>query len=359
MNNGRTLDITWGTILKIATAFICFYFIYLMKDILIWLIFALIISVLFNPAINFLQKRKFPRILATILIYVSIFGILGFLIYLMAPVFISEIQQFTQLFPQYFEKVAPPLKGLGIEAFENFEVFTEAFQGWLLRASSSIFNAISAIFGGIFSTVTIFAIAIFLSLEEKGVERAIGLLSPKKSEAYILNLWGRCQSKVSGWFGARILSCIFVGLTAFLACYLFNLKYAASFGFLAGILDIIPIIGPIVAGIIIVIFTALDSWLKALFILIAFILIQQIEGNILTPVLTKKFVGLPPVLVLIALMIGGKFWGILGAILAIPLAGIIYEFIRNFLKKRKESYDSLSTPVPPQESGGTFSSPGR
>ncbi len=348
MNNGRTLDITWGTILKIAAAFLCFYFIYLIRDILIWIIFALIISVLFNPAINFLQKRKFPRVLATILIYVGIFGILGFLIYLISPAFVSEIQQFTQLFSQYFEKVAPPLKGLGIEAFESFELFTEALQGWLLKASSSIFNAISAIFGGIFSTVTIFAIAIFLSLEEKGVERVIGLLSPKKSEAYILTLWGKCQSKISGWFGARILSCIFVGLMAFLACYLFNLKYAVSFGFLAGILDIIPIIGPIVAGAIIVIFTTLDSWLKALFILIVFILIQQIEGNILTPVLTKKFVGLPSVLVLIALMIGGKLWGILGAILAIPLAGIIYEFLRDFLKKRKEGYPS-STILPPSE----------
>ncbi|MEA3505932.1 MAG: AI-2E family transporter, partial [Elusimicrobiota bacterium] len=78
-------------------------------------------------------------------------------------------------------------------------------------------------------------------------------------------------------------------------------------------------------------------WAKALFILIAFVIIQLIEGNVLTPVLTKKFVGLPPVLVLIALMVGGKLWGILGAILAIPLLGLLYEFLRDFLKKRKES----------------------
>ena len=184
-------------------------------------------------------------------------------------------------------------------------------------------------------------------MEEKGVERVIGLLSPRRFEAYVLNLWGKCQGKVSGWFGARVLSCIFVGLMTFLACSIFNIKYATSFGFLAGILDIIPILGPIVAGTIIVIFTALDSWLKALLILIAFILIQQIEGNILTPILTKKFVGLPAVLVLIALMIGGKLWGILGAILAIPLAGILFEFLRDFLKKRKEIEDSASTPPPP------------
>ena len=83
------------------------------------------------------------------------------------------------------------------------------------------------------------------------------------------------------------------------------------------------------------IFTGLDSWTKAVFILIAFTLLQQIEGNIISPILTKKFVGIPAVLVLVALLIGSQLWGILGAILAIPLAGVIFEFLRDFLRKRK------------------------
>ena len=168
------------------------------------------------------------------------------------------------------------------------------------------------------------------------MERAIGILSPKKYEAYILNLWEKSQQKVAKWFGLRILLCLFVGLATFLACYILKIKYAVSFGLLAGVLDIVPIIGPIIAGAIIVVFSALDGWLKVLFVFIAFVLIHQIEGNILTPVLTKKFIGIPTVLVLISLMIGGRLWGILGAVLAIPLAGVIYEFLRDFLKKKKE-----------------------
>jgi len=333
----RVLDISWGTILKIALASLCFYLIYLIRDILIWLIFALIISILFSPAVNFLRKRKVPRVLSTILIYVGVFGIFGSLIYLVAPLFVSEIQQFSQLFPQYFEKIAPPLSGLGIEAFESLENFTKAIEDWLTRASANIFSAITAVFGGIFSTITIFAIAIFLSLEEKGVERVIGVLAPKKYEIYVLNLWEKSQVKISRWFGSRILLCIFVGLLTFVACYVLNIEYAVSFGLLAGILDIIPIIGPIIAGMIIVAFLFLEGlWIKALFILIIFILIQQIEGNILNPILTKKFIGIPAVLVLVALMIGGKLWGILGAVLTIPLFGIIFEFSRDFLRKRKE-----------------------
>jgi len=342
MSDERLLDISWATILKIALAFMGFYLLYVIRNILVWFLFALIISVLFNPAISFFRKIRVSRLSATILVYVGLFSALGFFLYIIIPPFISEIQQFTQLFPQYFEKISPPLKGLGIEAFENFQTFLNSLGNLLVKASSNIFSAITVAFGGIFSTVTIFALAIFLSLEEKGIERIVLLVSPKKYERYILALWEKTQNKVATWFGARILSSISVVLMTFLACKILAIKYAVSFGLLAGILDIVPIIGPIISAVIIIIFTLMDSWLKALFFLIAFIFIQQIEGNILTPILTKKFVGLPPVLVLLSLMVGGELWGILGAILSIPLAGVIYEFLKDFLKKKKEE-EKLTT----------------
>ncbi len=341
MNGEKVLDISWGTILKIAIAFFVFYILFLVRDILVWFVFALIISVLFNPAINFLCRLRLPRVLAVISVYLAIFGILGLVIYWITPVFIAEIQQFQQALPQYFGKIAPPLQALGIEALETFDGFIQMLQEWLVGAAADILSAIFFIFGGIFATITIFTLALFLSLEERGVDRVLGLLSPKKYEALVLSLWQRSQKKVTGWFGARILACIFVGLMTFVACFIFKIEYAVSFGLLAGILNIVPIVGPIITGLIITIFVVLDSWLKALFILIAFIIIQQIENNILTPLLSKKFIGLPPALVLISLLIGGKLWGILGAILAIPLAGILFEFLKEFLQKRKEEKEAV------------------
>jgi len=162
------------------------------------------------------------------------------------------------------------------------------------------------------------------------------LLFAKRHEDVAFSVWEKSQKKISGWFGARVICSIFVGLASFLALKLFKIDYAFSLGLFAGITNIIPILGPLFAGAIITIMVLLEDWFKAIFILIVFILIQQIEGNILNPILNRKFIGLPPVLVLIALIIGGKLWGLLGAVLAIPLAGILFEFIRDFLKKRKE-----------------------
>ena len=333
--NNKILDISWETILKIAVAGLVFYLIYLTRNILIWVIFALIISVLFNPAIDFL-KRFIPRTVAVVFIYVAVFGILGLSVYLIAPIFVSEMRQFSQLIPEYFDKISPPLRGLGIGAFENFETFNGALEKSLADASSSIFSALGVIFGGIFSTVTILAISLFLSLEENGIDKAIKLLSPKRYEALVFSLWEKSQRKVAGWFGARILGSIFVGATTYLACYFLNIEYAVSFGIFAGVLNFVPIAGPVVSGAIMALIVGASAWLKAGFFLVAFVLIQQIEGNVLSPVLTRKFIGLPPALVLIALIAGAKLWGMMGAFLAIPIAGIFFEFIRDFLQRRKE-----------------------
>jgi len=341
MEDERILDISWGTILKIAIVFLGIYILFLIKDILIWILFAFIISILFNPVINLLQKIRIPRVIATLVVYVAVFAVLSFLFYWTIPVFLFEIQDFTQLFPQYFEKLAPPLRGLDIEAFESFETFTQALQDWLVKVSSSIFGAIISIFGGILSMVTIFALAIFFSMEEKEVEQTIKLLVPKKNEAYFLDLWERCQAKTAAWFGTRVLSSVFVGLVSYLTLEIFKINYAFVLGLFSGVMDIVPVLGPIFATILIVLLAALDSWSKALLVLIAFVLIQQIEGNVLTPLLTEKMVGLPAILVLIALLVGGRLWGILGAILIIPLTGIIYEFLRDLLKKRREEKAEL------------------
>jgi predicted PurR-regulated permease PerM len=277
-----------------------------------------------------------PRILGAILVYVCIFGIFGLLIYSLIPSFVSEIQKFTQNFPLYFEKIAPTLKGLKIPAFENLENFSGVIENTLSKAGENIFSALSVIFGGISATFFVISVAFFLSLEERGIERVLAILSPRKYEAYISNLWLRCQKRVSGWFASRILSSLFIGLVCFLVFKLFKIDYSFSLAAFAGLTNFIPILGPVVAGVIIFLMVVMSSLTKALFVLAAFIILQQIEGNLISPILTKKFVGLPPVLVLLSLTVGGTLWGILGAILVIPLAGILYEFLRDFLKKRKE-----------------------
>ena len=341
MDQEKLLDISWRTIAKIFIAVACFYVLYSIRDILIWFIFALTISVLFNPAVSFLQKRKIPRGLAVVLMYVVVFGILSILIYLVVPLFVAEIQAFLESFPEYFEKISPPLQGLGFQAFENIESFLKALGSTLEGMAENIFSVLFSIFGGVFSALFVIVTAIFLSLEEKGVERTLMLLFPKKYEVQVLNVWARCQKKVAGWFGARVLACLFVGLATYIMLLLFNVEYPFTLALFAGAFNFIPYVGPLLTGIILFLIVFPTNLWQGMFVLIAFGLIQQIEGSILSPILMKKFVGLPPALVLISLVVGANLWGLLGAVLAIPLFGILFEFFKEFLERRRNG-DSVT-----------------
>lgn len=337
-NNDETklLDISWSSIIKISVAALALYVIYLIKDLLIWFIFGLIISVLFEPAIDYLNRKGIPRLAAVIVIYLGILSVLGISIYLTLPLLISEIQSFSKIFSHYFELLSPPLTKLGLEAFENLETFFKAINDTLGNAASSIFSGVFAIFGGIFSTIFIISLSVFLSLERNVVEKTLKIIFPESQEDYVMELWNRCRKKVTGWFGIRILAAIFVGLISYAVFLLFNVKYSFSLALMAGVFEIIPILGPAFTAVVAFLLVALESLPKAFFVLIFLILVQEIEGHILTPILSKKFIGVSPALILMALAIGGKLWGILGAILAIPLLGILFEFLKGFLAQRKK-----------------------
>jgi Predicted permease len=180
--NNRAVDISWSAIFKAALALAVGYAIYLAREVLLLALFGLIISVLFNPAIDFLLRLKIPRTAATLSVYFLVLGVLGTMIYLAAPFFMIETQQLGQLFPVYFQKIAPFLSGLGFVIFQSMDAFVAAVRDWFVGASSSIVGSLASVFGGILVTFTVFTIAIFFSLEGKGIEKFIMLAVPKKHE---------------------------------------------------------------------------------------------------------------------------------------------------------------------------------
>lgn len=332
----QTLDISWQTIIKVFLAGFALYILFLARDVVIWFFFALIISLLLDPAVNFLRRMHIPKIVAVVLVYLSIFGALGLIIYLTAPMFAYEIKQFAQDIPEHLEKISPLLKDLEINVAKDFESLTLTLVSQLQESSVSIVRALTVFFGGIASTLLIFVFAFYLSLEEKGPEKFIALLVPQKYEQTVLNLFEKAQFKVSRWFGARILACVFVGIISFVIFLLFGVKYSFILALISGALTFIPFIGPLITALLVLLFVgASSSWIVAVYIVIALTVVQEIENKFFTPLLMKKFLDLPPVLVLIAILVGGKIFGLLGIIFVVPVFGILYEFFKDFLQKRK------------------------
>ena len=333
----NTLDISWVTIVKIFFAGLVLYVLFLVRDIAVWFFFALIISILLETPINILRRLRIPKVISVIVVYISIFGLIGLVVYLAAPIFLIEIKQLSQNIPDYFEKLNPILNSIGLNIANNFTEFTAGLAAALQESSGSIIKAISVFFGGIASTILIFVFAFYISLEDRGPERVLVLLMPKKYESYIMTIFERSQFRVSGWFGARILACLFVGIATFAVLFLLGVKYAFILALIAGVLNFVPFVGPLIAAILAVLFVGVsNSWLLAVYVVIVLTVVQSVENNIVTPLLMKRFLDLPPILVLIALLVGGIIFGFLGMIFMVPIFGIIYEFLKEFLEKRKE-----------------------
>lgn len=352
MTSQSVLNISWGTIFKVIIAAIAIYIIFLIQNIIIWFIFALVIAILFNYVIDILEKKKIPRILSATFLYLSIFALISFFIYKTAPIILSEFKDFAQNFPIYLQRISPLFEKIGIDALKNTDALLNTLQNNLDSASASVLNALFSIFGGASSTILVIAIAFFISVERNFIERALSLFAPKKYKDYMFRLWGRSKRKVSGWFITRIIGVLFVGGATYLVLSLLNVKYALLLSILAGMFDIIPVIGPVVAGAALVTVVALSSLGQAMFVGITLVIIQLLENNLLFPILFRKFVGLSPVLVIVALAVGAKLWGVAGAVLAIPLAGVVFEVLRDYLKKMRkdeqEIVQAVAVDVPSQ-----------
>ncbi len=336
MNEEKLLDLSWSTILKIVFTIFIAYLIFLIKEILILVLFSTVLAILFEPAIRFFQKFKVRRSLATLLVYLGFFLLLATIFFLLAKVLTEEAKQFFKIFPQIFDQSSPFVKTFGQEFFGSLQSLLNSLPQWISKASLGFFSAIVSLFGGIFSTLTIFALAIFISLEEGSIEKTISLFVPQKYKNLIETLWENSRQRVTAWFGARILTCCLVGIMVYLTCHFLEIEYGGLFALLAGFLDLLPIFGPFLAGLPIVLFALFDSFLKAIFAVLALLLIQQIEGNILTPFLSKRFLNVSPFLVLFSLLVGGKLFGFWGAIFAIPLLTLLFEMGKEILIMTKK-----------------------
>ncbi len=336
MTERNTLDISWGAIVKIFFALVVVYLLYQVADILIWFVFALIISILFNPIVDFLKKMRIPRVIGVIAVYFTLFGLIALFVSVVTPGLYVEIKRFSLFLPEYIEGISPFLRYIGVEEFTTLEELLEVLRESSEEVRKGIVNTLAVVFGGLSATFFIITMAIFLSLEGSGVEKAIKLLVSEEQKNDIVRTWRKCRNQVGSWFLVRILACLFVGITSFIVFYLFGVNYAILFAIIGGLFNFIPFAGPAIAGLIFFVLTALDNVTQAFFVLVAFMIIQAIEGSVVTPGLSKKIMGVSPVLVLTAIVIGGTLWGALGAFLAIPLLGIIFEFVKVFLEKKKE-----------------------
>lgn len=334
------LNISTATLIKFFAILGGLTLIYMIREILMSLLFAIIVASSIEPAVEWLKKRRVPRILSVIIIFLSIGALLFFVVYLIFPLVFEEFIQMSQSFPKFAERVLS-----GIEQFEtlpfstfisdNIQDFFRLPSEYIYRFSGGVFDFATSIFGGLFSFVLIVVFAFYLAAQENGIESFLRLVSPLEHEPYILDLWKRSQRKLGRWLRSQMLLGAIVGVLIFFGLTFMGVEHAFLFAVLAASFEIIPVVGPILAAVPAVFLAFLVSPFMGFGTVILYTVVQQVESHVIVPVVMRKMVGLSPLVVVLALLVGAKVGGLFGILLAVPITSIIAEFINDWDKKKR------------------------
>lgn len=343
MDEQKTINISTNTILRVIFIILLLVFIYLIRDVIVLFIFALIIASAIAPVVNFLEKIKIPRVIGALIFYIAIIGVMVFLVSLIVPGMAKNIKELSLNLPDFIEGLSIKFESIR-NASSKYGAILNKIQEYLSgigetlkNIGSNVVSTAVNVFGGVFSALLILVMSFYISVQKKGVQRVLTAIIPIHYRDHLLDLWERAQKKLGRWFQGQLFLGIIVGVLVYIGLYFLNIKFAILLAVLAGILEIFPYIGPFLAGIPAVILGFLQAPILGLWVLLLYVIVQQLENYLIVPLVMSKVVGLNPIMVILALLIGGKLGGILGMILSVPLAAVFAELLRDLIKKRKET----------------------
>ncbi len=342
------VSITPGTIVTTLFIIVGAYVLWLLRDLALLVITAIVIASAIEPGIVFFIRRRIPRFIAALLVYVLVFGSIFALLYFFFPPIIADATGFLSLMPQYLDDInaASSLPNLadataligGQEGVQSFIQTLLSFQSVFTASSSGILHLFVAFFGGIFSSLLVIVLSFYFALQDTGVDDFLRLVMPLEYEEYSVDLWKRTQKKIGLWMQGQILLSVIVGILVYLGLLIIGVPYALLLAVFTAMIEIIPVFGSLLSGVVAVIVGFADGGVAIAAIVAGlYVVVNQFESNLIYPLIVKKIVGVPPLLVIVALIAGYTLAGFLGVLLSVPAAAVLLEFITDFDKRKRRA----------------------
>ncbi|MDH4358967.1 MAG: AI-2E family transporter [Candidatus Berkelbacteria bacterium] len=322
-------EVSISSLLKVIAVIAILWLVYLLRDIVVLLLVVGVIVMAIEPFVHRLAKEGIPRPVSVIVLYLAILTLLGFFVYFIIPPVANQIKEMTLSLPYYTDRLSSfDFGALSSTLSSTLDGLTSRLSGF----AGGIINAVISVFGGIVSTVTVFVLTYYFLVEEEGIRRSIVKLIPAESRPRFQETIDKMGEKLGRWLRGQISLMVIVGVVDGIALSILGIPFALTLGILSGLLEIIPVVGPIVAGVlaILVAFVSGVALWKILAIVLVYVLVQQLENNILVPKVMGRAVGLSPVVVIVAILVGAKLLGLGGAILAVPVAAGIQVFLGEY-----------------------------
>ena len=340
-NREQLIEISFWTMLKAALLIILLWAIWQLRDIVAVILISIVIASAIEPANHFFARYRIPRILSVVLIYLIAFLLFSTVFYLIIPPLFGDVLDFLTTLPSYIDGLLGPNGPLFLilpeapQALSDFlKNFALSLEKTIPALTEGVFSAGAALFGGALSFVLLIVISFYLSVQEHGIENFLRIITPLEHETYILDLWQRSQRKIGRWLQGQVLLGVLVGVIVFLGLTILNVKYAILLAILTALFEVIPVFGPIMSAIPAIAIASIQKPILGLYVLALYVIVQQFENHLIYPLVVRKTIGVPPLLVVLSLVIGGTLGGFYGLVLAVPAAAVLVEFLNDVAARR-------------------------
>jgi len=345
MEERQKIAITTGSWVRLMIIVALAYAFWQIAGFILVVIASIVIASAVEPITLWAKRRNVPRLPTVISVYIMGAILLsGFFYFLLLPL-IGEVASFIKTLTVYSNAIANEsiLSNMfesqnvfgGVDTAEIIGEFSGYLNNWSQFLSQGVFSSLSAISGGVVSFILILVLSFYLAVQDDGITKFLKIITPLKHESYIVRLWRRSQVKIGLWMQGQLFLGALVMVVVYIGLLIIGVPHALLLAVLAGVFELIPLFGPILAAIpaVFVAYTAGDMSM-ALIVAALYILIQQLENHVIYPLVVKKMLGMPPMVSIIALVVGGQLAGFLGILVAVPVAAVVMELL-NDLEERK------------------------
>ncbi len=319
------IEITPKSILIFFGIWLALYFLWLVRDVLVVLFLSLIVMATLSSSVNWLERLIKWRTLAVLIVFFLIGAVVVLLITPLIPPLIAQTQEVVNNLPQYTEQASwlanfsQQVKNWWLASGYSLRNLADS----LSQSGSQIFQFTGSVLTVIGAAIIIIIISFYGLIAEKGLKSNLKRYLPKNRQQDYWQIGRKIYQALGAWLRARIVLGIVVGILVGVGLKLLGLPFALLLGVLAGILDIIPVLGPVFAAIPALLIGFALSPLTGVLVLIWLLIVYQVENYLLLPKIMGRVLGLSPVWVLVALVLGAKLGGIVGVVIAIPAAAVV------------------------------------
>lgn len=323
------LDISWSSLFRVLMIAAAVYAAYLMRETISILLLALVISTAFEPGVDRLEKMKIPRILGTIIIFLVALTILAFIVYTILPITLLELNSLFKNLSGLANQILGINSPIELTNFINTDL--SSVTNLLLSGGVPFLQVLGKLLGGVAYAIAVLVLSFYLTISKDGVEKFLKAILPEGVERRALQLYRRTKKKIGRWFQAQLILSLVVGTSVFIGLWIIGVDQNLVLAVVAAVFELVPVVGPIFAGALAVAVVAGESLRLGFYVLLLFLAIQQIENQLLVPLVMKRAVGINPVIILVALLGGAQIAGVIGMLVAIPTAVFLQEILNDWV----------------------------